>query len=118
VFTCRTPTHTDVRRAKAENRPACLPEEVMVDGWRTIEVVEEVTVAVSVCGPTWDGLRRLVMGLQQESALALLETAAAFIGGVGWTGIWLRQLDVAFLPWRRIGRFHMLIIRQSGRMSR
>ena len=48
MFTCRTPTHTDVRRAKAENRPACLPEEVMVDGWRTIEVVEEVTVAVSV----------------------------------------------------------------------
>jgi hypothetical protein len=27
-----------------------------------------------VCGPAWDGLRRLVMALQQdESALALLE---------------------------------------------
>jgi hypothetical protein len=75
-----------------------------------------------LCGPAWDGLRRLVMGLQQESAyyhcaLALLETAAAFIGGVGWvdggwTGLRLRQLELeleeaarcemlpSFLPWR------------------
>jgi hypothetical protein len=85
----------------ADEGASCLPagHPQPGEGERRPEWVEEmklaeVTVAVSVwanvCGPTWDGLRRLVMGLQQErwSALALellLETAAALIGGVGWT---------------------------------
>jgi hypothetical protein len=119
VFTCRTPTPKSAGR----RRKIGLPEEVICGwvGWRTTELVE-VTVAVSVWANVgWIATSR--DGIATGECISIVRDGPGlhWRRGVDKVDRHLAETAGCCLPSLEVdvvGRFHMLIIRQSGRMSR